>query len=183
MKIALTVGHSQLKNGSYTSADGRKYGGCNEYKWCKKFSKQAASALRKKGHRVTRIVCPQKTFTSGTQERGYKLNLINSGNYDLVMELHLNASDSAHARGTEVLYKSGAGKKYAENVQRQLSSIFYNRGVRQRADLYILNATKPPAILLETFFCTSKQDFSKARGFARRKKLARLVAKGIGRAV
>ena len=49
MKIALTVGHSLLKNGNYTSADGKAYGGCNEYKWCKAFSKQVASALKKNG--------------------------------------------------------------------------------------------------------------------------------------
>ena len=60
MKIALTVGHSLLKNGCYTSADGKTYGGCNEYKWCKAFSKQLASALKKNGHKVKRIVCPEK---------------------------------------------------------------------------------------------------------------------------
>ena len=63
MKIALTVGHSLLKNGCYTSADGTRYGGCNEYKWCKTFSKQVANALRKKGHKVDVIICPEKKFT------------------------------------------------------------------------------------------------------------------------
>lgn len=110
MKIALTVGHSLLKNGCYTSADGKTYGGCNEYKWCKAFSKQLASALKKNGHKVKRIVCPEKKFTCSTQEKNYKLNLINRSNYDLVIELHLNAA-SPSARGTEVLYKSPAYKK------------------------------------------------------------------------
>ena len=105
MKIALTVGHSLLKNGCYTSADGKSYGGCNEYKYNKAFSKQVANALRKNGHDVTRIACPEKTFISSTQERSYKLNKINSGDYDLVIELHLNAA-SPSAKGTEVLYKS-----------------------------------------------------------------------------
>ena len=178
MKIALTVGHSLLKNGCYTSADGTRYGGCNEYKWCKSFSKQVANALRKKGHKVTRIVCPEKKFTSGIQEKIYKLNLINSGNYDLVIELHLNASDPK-AEGTEVLYKSSTGKKYADKVQKQLSSVFENRGTKQRTDLYILNGTKPPAVLIETFFCTSKSDFKKAKGLIKRRKLAQLVANGI----
>ena len=91
MKIALTVGHSLLKNGCYTGATGKKYGGCNEYKWCKAFSKQVAAALRKNGHIVHRIVCPEKSFLSPSQERPYKLDRINAGNYDLVIELHLNA--------------------------------------------------------------------------------------------
>lgn len=178
MKIALTVGHSLLKNGCYTSADGKAYGGCNEYKWCKTFSKQLASALKKNGHKVKRIVCPEKTFTCSTQEKNYKLNLINRSNYDLVIELHLNAA-SPSARGTEVLYKSSAGKKVAEKVQKQLSSVFQDRGIKERTDLYILNGSKPPAILIETFFCTNKNDYAKAKGIANRKKLAKLIADGI----
>lgn len=181
MKIALTVGHSILKNGSCTSADGKRYGGCNEYKWCKAFSKQVKSALKANGHKVTRIVCPEKKFTSWTQERSYKLNLINKGNYDLVIELHLNAA-SPNAQGCEVLYKSAAGKKYANRVQKQLATVFKDRGIGKRTDLYILNGTNPPAILLETFFCTSKSDYKKAKGRIKRRKLAKLVAKGIGKA-
>lgn len=180
MKIALTVGHSLLKNGSYTSADGKKYGGCNEYKYCKKLSKQVASALKKNGHTVTRIVCPEKKFISSTQERTYKLNLINSNDYDLVIELHLNAGTPS-AKGTEVLYKSNKGKKYAEAIQKQLATVFQDRGIKQRTDLYILNGTKPPAILLETFFCTNKSDYKKAKGLFNRRKLAKLIANGIGK--
>lgn len=179
MKIALTVGHSLLKNGSYTSADGKKYGGCNEYKWCKAFSRQVESALKKNGHQVTRIVCPEKTFTSSEQERSYKLNLINGDSYDLVIELHLNAA-APTANGTEVLYKSTAGKNYAGRIQRELATVFRDRGMKQRTDLYMLNQTKPPAILIETFFCTSESDYKLAKGLRRRKKLAKLIARGIG---
>lgn len=57
MNIIITVGHSKLKNGCYTSADGTKYGGCNEYIWCKRFSKQLQAALKKKGHKVKRVIC------------------------------------------------------------------------------------------------------------------------------
>lgn len=178
MKIALTVGHSLLKNGSYTSADGRRYGGCNEYKWCKAFSKQVKSKLKKKGHKVTRIVCPEKTFSSSKEEKNYKLSRINRGYYDLVIELHLNAAE-INARGTEVLYKSESGKMYAEKVQKELSKVFKNRGAKRRDDLYILNQTNPPAILIETFFCTSKDDYKLAKGLTKRRKLAKLVADGI----
>jgi N-acetylmuramoyl-L-alanine amidase len=179
MKIALTVGHSILKNGNTTSADGKKYGGCNEYKWCKAFSKQVASALKKNGHTVKKIICPEKKFTSSKQEKPYKLNQINSGNFDLVIELHLNSS-APSAKGTEVLYTSSAGKKYAKKVQKQLSAVFLDRGIKRRDDLYILNGTKPPAILLETFFCTNKNDYKKAKGILNRQKLAKRIAKGIG---
>ena len=106
------------------------------------------------------------------------MNLINRNNYDLVIELHLNAA-SPSARGTEVLYKSSAGKGFAEKVQKQLSSVFQDRGIKERTDLYILNGSKPPAILIETFFCTNKNDYAKAKGIANRKKLAKLIADGI----
>lgn len=182
MKIALTVGHSQLKNGCYTSADGKKYGGCNEYKFNKAFSKQVANALRKNGHQVKRIICPEKKFTSWKQERTYKLGIINSGKYDLVIELHLDAA-SPSAQGTSVLYKSKNGKKYAEKVQKQLSTVFKDRGAKQRTDLYILNSTNPPAILLETFFCTNKSDYKKVKGIIKRRKIAKLIANGIQNAL
>ena len=178
MKIALTVGHSLLKNGSYTSADGVKYGGVNEYKWCKAWSKQIKKALEKDGHKVDRIVCPEKKFAHSTEEKNYKLGIINSGNYDLVIELHLNAA-SSEAHGTEVLYKSNDGKKYASAIQKQLSTVFSDRGIKNRNDLYILNGTKPTAILIETFFCTSKDDYKKAKGLVKRTKLAELVRKGL----
>lgn len=178
MNIIITVGHSRLKSGSYTSADGRRYGGCNEYIWSKRFSKQLRAALKKKGHKVTRVVCPEKKFIHSTEEKSYKLDIINSGSYDLVIELHLNAAGPA-AKGCEVLYKSDKGKKYAKKVQAALASIFTDRGIKQRDDLYILNGTKPPAILIETFFCTSKSDYKKAKGLAKRKILANLIAESL----
>ena len=182
MKIALTVGHSRLKSGCYTSADGTKYGGCHEYRWCRAFSKQVAAQLRKKGHHVDRIVCPERKFVSSSQEKIHKLNIINLGRYDLVIELHLNAA-SPGATGTEVLFRSNAGKKYAASIQKQLSSVFKNRGIVKRDDLYMLNQTKPPAVLIETFFCTNKNDYKKAKGLANRRKLAKLVATGVQKTV
>lgn len=181
MKIALSVGHSLLKNGCYTSADGTRYGGCSEYKWCKAFSKQVESALKKNGHTVKRIVCPEKKFAASTQEKAYKLNLINSGKYDLVIELHLNSS-IPDAKGVEVLYKSDDGKKYAKKIQKQLATVFADRGIKKRDDLYMLNGTKPTALIIETFFCTNKNDYKKAKGLKNRKKLAKLIANGVGKA-
>ena len=112
------------------------------------------------------------------EEKSYKLDIINSGSYDLVIELHLNAAGPA-AKGCEVLYKSDKGKKYAKKVQAALASIFTDRGIKQRDDLYILNGTKPPAILIETFFCTNKDDYKKAKGLAKRKILANLIAESL----
>ena len=176
MKICVTVGHSRLKNGTYTSADGRKYGGCIEYNYCKGFGKNyLVPALNKAGHDVDLIICPEKIFTSSKQEKEYKLSRINKENYDLVMELHLNAAQPS-ANGTEVLYYSNTGKEYAERICKALGKVYKNRGAKQRKDLYILNGTKPTAVLLELFFCTNKEDYLKGHGKKNATKLAKLIA-------
>ena len=179
MKILLLVGHSILKDGRCTSADGRSKGGCLEYNWCKKFSSQLKKELEKAGHKVKRVVCPEKVFKSKNEEKPYKLDIEKNGNYDLVLELHLNSSDNKSANGTEVLYISDTGREYAEAIEKQLSTIFRSRGVKKRTDLYILNDTKAVAVVLETFFCTNSSDHSKAKGKKKRTKLAKLVVKGI----
>ncbi len=179
MKILLLVGHSILANGNCTSADGRSKGGCLEYNWNKAFSRQVKSELEKNGHLVKRVVCPEKQFKSSKEEKKYKLDIEKNGNYDLVIELHLNASDDKTSNGVEILYTSSKGKKYAEAIQKQLSTVFRDRGAKKREDLYILNQTKAVAVVLETFFCTCKNDYKKAKGKKKRTKLAKLVAKGI----
>lgn len=179
LKICVTVGHSQLKSGAYTSADGRRYGGVIEYKYCRDFARlYLVPQLKEKGHDVTLIICPEKQFTSSTQEKAYKLSRINNGKYDLVMELHLNAAQP-EAHGTEVLYVSQRGKEYAERICKALGGVYKNRGAKKRTDLYILNSTKPTAILLELFFCTNRDDYLKGHGKKNATRLAKLIVDAI----
>ena len=69
MRIALTVGHSLLKNGSYTSASGEDCGGVNEYKYNKKLMKKVKKYLESDGHSVDLYICPEKVFTAASQEK------------------------------------------------------------------------------------------------------------------
>ena len=177
MRILLTVGHSKLRNGCITSADGTKMGGGNEYVFNKSFSKYLESALEEKGHEVDRVVCPEGKFTKAADEKTYKLAIEHATNYDLVIELHLNASANKSSNGCEVLYKSSKGKKYADKVQKQLSKAFRNRGAKQSNSLYILNQTKAPAILIELFFCTNKKEWQYAT--KNKKEIAELIAEAI----
>ena len=179
LKICVTVGHSILKNGSCTSADGRKYGGVLEYKYCKDFARlYLVPQLRKAGHTVDLIICPEKQFQTKYEERGYKIPKINKGNYDLVMELHLNAATPS-ATGTEVYYYSQKGKEYAEDICKQLGKVYKNRGAKKDKKLYILNSTKPTALLLELFFCTNREDYLKGHGKKNATKLAELITKAL----
>lgn len=179
LKICVTVGHSQLKNGAYTSADGRKYGGVIEYKYCRDFAKKyLVPQLRKAGHEVDLIICPEGKFETKYEERGYKIPKINKEDYDLVMEIHLNAAQPS-ATGTEVLYYSEKGKEFAERICKQLGTVYRNRGAKKNKKLYILNSTKPTAILLELFFCTNKSDYQRGHGKENATKLAKLIIQAI----
>jgi N-acetylmuramoyl-L-alanine amidase len=152
MKIAITVGHSILKSGLCTSANGV----VNEYQYCKMLADFLAKILRSAGCTVDIIICPEKQFAKSTEERTYKLPKINGKKYDLCIELHLNSYNGS-AKGTEVLYCSNTGKMYAQRVVNKLGTAFTSRGVKDRPDLYMLNSTDCPAIMIETFFCDSKK--------------------------
>lgn len=175
MKIILTVGHSILKTGNCTSADGRPYGGVLEYAYNKNIVNRVAKYLRSVGHKVDVLICPELQFSRSTDEKAYKLQRVNSGGYDLVCELHLNATALHNARGCEVLYLSEEGKKIAQRVLSSLAKVFKSRGIQKRPNLYMLNSTKPTAIMLETFFCDSSADCA----LAEKTDVALLIAEGI----
>lgn len=179
-RVALPVGHSILKNGNITSADGTSKGGVNEYNWCKKFVPYLAEEFRGQNVYAQIIICPEYKFTSATQEKNYKLDIINNGNFDLVIENHLNCFNSK-AQGTETLFSKGSkdGEIIAQSVNDQLDDIFPDRGAKARDDLYILRQTRPVAILNEYFFCDNKQDYSKADEVHEMKLIAKKVVKGV----
>ena len=181
LKLCITVGHSILKNGACTSADGRKYGGVLEYKYCRDFAKKyLVPQLKAAGHTVVLIICPEGQFTDVEQEKDYKLSRINGVDYDLVMELHLNSAQPS-ATGTEAYYYLGSkvGEKYATAICKQLGKVYRNRGAKSSKSLYILNGTKPPAVLLELFFCTNKEDYLKGHGKKNATKLAELITEAL----
>ncbi|EMJ5512789.1 TPA: N-acetylmuramoyl-L-alanine amidase [Clostridioides difficile] len=173
MKICITVGHSILKGGLCTSANGV----VNEYQYCKMLSEFLVKILKAAGCTVDVIICPERQFTSKIQERAYKLPRINGKKYDLVIELHLNSYNGS-AKGTEVLYCSNTGKMYAQRVVNKLGTVFTSRGVKDRPDLYMLNSTDCPAIMIETFFCDSKNDYDIATKLGY-ESVAKLIAEGV----
>ena len=175
MKILLTVGHSILKTGHCTSADGRPYGGVLEYTYNKSIAEDIRKYLQSAGHEVKLVICPELQFAKSTDERPYKLKIEKAANYDLVAELHLNASALHNGRGCEVLYKSEKGKMIAQQIQKQLATAFRNRGIQKRDNLYMLTQTKAPAVIIESFFCDSSADCA----IAEKTDVALLIAQGI----
>lgn len=176
MKIFLSVGHSILKGGGCTSASGYTH----EYRYNKELAPYVKRALESLGHSCDVIVCPEGVFTNWKQEASYKLPIANSGKYDLVCELHLNASNG-QGQGSEVLYYPGdrKGQEIANRGSSALSKLgFKNRGPKSRGDLYIIGSTRPTAVLFESFFCDNKHDsdLAKKLGF---KKIAEAIAYGL----
>jgi hypothetical protein len=76
------------------------------------------------------------------------------------VSVHFNAYDGS-AHGAEVLYvtQSSLAKKVCDAIC--AAGNFTNRGAKYRSDLYVLNNTEQPAILIETCFCDNTSDSNK----------------------
>ncbi|EQJ83071.1 N-acetylmuramoyl-L-alanine amidase family protein, partial [Clostridioides difficile P48] len=136
-----------------------------------------ADTFRKEGHKADVIICPEKQFKTKAEEKTYKIPRVNNGGYDLLIELHLNASDG-QGKGSEVLYYSNKGLEYATRICNKLGTVFRNRRAKLDKGLYILNSSKPTAVLIESFFCDNKEDYEKAKKLGH-EGIAKLIVEGV----
>ncbi|MBN1065395.1 N-acetylmuramoyl-L-alanine amidase [Clostridium botulinum] len=83
----------------------------------------------------------------------------NKGKADLFISIHHN---SGGGRGSEVLCLTGGiAENVGNSVLNELYNIgFYNRGVKDRRDLFVINQTVMPALLIECAFCDSASDMN-----------------------
>ncbi|MCC0666865.1 N-acetylmuramoyl-L-alanine amidase [Clostridioides sp. ZZV14-6009] len=105
--------------------------------------------------------------------------IANKQDVDLAVQIHFNANKTTlNPMGTETIYKTNNGEIYAKRVNSKLSTVFKNRGAKEDIrNLYWLNHTKAPAILIETCFVDSKVDTDY---YIRSKHtIAKLIAEGI----
>ena len=86
-------------------------------------------------------------------ELGTRCDIANAWEADYFVSVHLN-SNGPTAVGIETLYKTESGKKLATPVQEMLIEATgdRDRGLKHRTDLYVLNGTNMPAILVEVGF-------------------------------
>ena len=159
MKIYVCTGHANYGN-MISSADGSSVGGCNEYnynrdllpyikRWCEKVGIECYTDTPEVGK-----------LHSLEDEIKYYISHANAKNYDLVVQLHLNACNEK-AKGCEVWYypSSAMGMQYANSVCNKLGRVWINRGIKESKTLYWLRKTTAPAILLESFFCDNASDY------------------------
>lgn len=85
-----------------------------------------------------------------------RCSIANNWDADYFISVHLNSNGST-TEGIETLYKSDTGKSLATPVQKAMidATNDKNRGLKYREDLYVLNETNMPAILVEVGFISN----------------------------
>lgn len=151
LTIVISAGHGLYVRG----AQGPPPWGLDEVDEARKVTSQVAAYMREGGAQVFEYY----ENSAHTQEQNLA-NIVdyhNSQARDLDISVHFNAYDTT-AHGTEVLYVS------QETIARQLSAAiagagqFTDRGAKYRNNLYFLNQTSGPAVLIELAFCDHRGD-------------------------
>ena len=163
MKTCVVAGHTSTGKG--TGAVGY----INESTENRVVAKKVVEYLKQAGHEAV-----YGEINKSDNYLAEQVAIANKSNYDLVVQIHFNAGGGT---GTETLYKTTSGKKYAEQVTKSLGKMYKQRGAKQRTDLYWLNRTNAPAILVETCFVDSKVDTDKY--LSNKTYTAKLIAEGI----
>ena len=162
MNIFVCVGHANYGGSVISSADGTKSGGVNEYKYNKTLAPYVVKWLEAAGHKATLCIAPEGKLHSLNDEINYFIGLENKGNYDLAVQLHLNAFNTK-ACGTEAYAYNSEGLKVAEAICKKLGTVWKNRGAQIKTGLYWTRKTKAKAVLIESFFCDNASDYAKAK--------------------
>ncbi len=149
MKVAIDIGHARL-----TGARGC---GQEEHELCGRMAPILERLLQLNGIAADIVDFPEKDNRGDLVET---VKTINAGGYDVSVSLHCDASDNPDAHGAHVCYVSEAGRKLAKKVSARLCSYMPGRANKtvRRKDLYILNNTRPVAILVECGFLTNVDD-------------------------
>ena len=168
MNICIVAGHTS--EGKGTGATGY----INESAENRVLAKKVTEYIKKAGHN-----CDYYEVNKSDTYLKDQTNFANKKVYDVVIQIHFNAGGGT---GTETLYRSTAGKKYAKQVNDKLSTMYKNRGIKHDINdvgrkLYWLTNTKYPAILIETCFVDSKSDTDKYVN--NKDATAKLIAEGI----
>jgi hypothetical protein len=118
---------------------------------------EVAKHLRAHGHEVVEF----NDDTSRSQDENLKtiVDFHNSQSRDLDISVHFNAYvPTTGARGCEVLYVTQ--EEVAAKVSAAIAEAggLINRGAHYRSDLYFLNGTSAPSILIEVCFVDAQAD-------------------------
>ncbi|MCI8749164.1 MAG: N-acetylmuramoyl-L-alanine amidase [Lachnospiraceae bacterium] len=147
-------------------------------------TKKVIKLLRKNGIRA--VNC---TVNNGVCQNDVLYKICNKCNAvtdaDLHISIHFNSGRNdkkgdGRTGGTEVLLTGNVADKgdIAKRICNQMAKLgFTNRGVKTRTDLYFLDHTKAPALLVEVCFVDDRDDYMLYK--ADRMDVARAVAQAV----
>ena len=153
MKIGIDMGHTLT--GADTGASG--VGGREENR-TREIGKIVLASLIQMGHTV--VDCTVDSCSNLNNSLSSRVYKANSNNVEIYTSIHLNAFNT-QARGVEVYVSNNCSNKSIELAQNVLSNLcklgYVNRGVK-KGNLYVLNNTSMPAILVECGFIDNAED-------------------------
>ena len=120
------------------------------------------SKLRERGINV--VNCTPNTAKSLNDSLYQRVITANNCGATLFVSIHHNACPGGY--GAEVLciknnYQDGLSTKVGEAILKELASLgLRNRGVKDRRDLYVINITSMPALIVECAFVDSSLDMA-----------------------
>jgi len=149
MKIAISAGHSAKCRGASDIID--------EFDENVRVVDQVAADLAAAGHTVVKFIDTKST----TQNANLNaiVNWHNAQQRELDVSVHFNCYEhTSKPMGTECLYITQ--QDLADDVATAIAraSGLIDRGPKKRTDLFFLNNTEEPAILIETCFVDSSAD-------------------------
>jgi N-acetylmuramoyl-L-alanine amidase len=149
MQVAISSGHGRHIRGASGVVD--------EVAEARKVVEMVERKLREKGVECAAFHDNESDDQSENLDRIVRWH--NSQIRDFDVSVHFNAYEPTDApMGTECLYVSQGALASQMALAMSQEGGFTNRGAKQRSDLYFLNKTEMPAILIEVCFVDSTAD-------------------------
>jgi N-acetylmuramoyl-L-alanine amidase len=148
-RIVISSGHSKFVRGASDELD--------EVTEARRVVEHLADELSGRGVEV--ITYHDDVSTSQNENLQRIVDYHNAQSRDLDISVHFNAYvETDEPRGVEVLYVTQSALAAEVSIAIADAGDLINRGAKKRTDLYFLNQTAMPSILIETAFCDSTAD-------------------------
>lgn len=148
-RIVISSGHGKYVRGASGVLD--------EVDEARRVVEQVAEELRQRGVEVTTY--HDDISKSQNENLNRIVDFHNSKTRDLDVSVHFNAYVETEApMGTEVLFVSQGALAGEVSAALAQAGDFVDRGAKKRTDLFFLNNTSEPSILIETCFVDSEAD-------------------------
>lgn len=178
-KICISAGHGGIDPGAVDGKDSEHDNLYTEESDVNlETSKNLKDILENRGHKIVMIRNDDSDVSLYKRAK-----IANENQCDYFVSIHYNASRSAKPHGSQVIHYPGSatGNKLATNINTWLKK--YGKrdsyGVVSRDDLYVLENTIMPAILIEVAFLTNTIDEKLANSKGFRFLMAQCIANGI----